>query len=112
MFENVGTYVSTVRVELLEREAALEALAQAHAAAAGGSGRAVVISGEPGIGKTALVRRFLDDLEDGARVLFGTLRRPLDPTSAWPVPRPGGKRLAGLGEALAAGAPPHEIQIC
>ena len=84
MFENVGTYVSTVRVELLEREAALETLAQAHAAAAAGAGRAVGISGEPGIGKTALVRRFLDDLEDGARVLFGTcddlsIARPLGP---------------------------------
>jgi len=45
MFENVGTYVSTVRVELLERDAALETLAQAHAAAAAGAGRAVGISG-------------------------------------------------------------------
>jgi len=110
MFENVGTYVSTVRVELLEREAALETLAQAHAAAAGGSGRAVGISGEPGIGKTALVRRFLDDLEDGARVLFGScddlsIARPLGPFRDL-----AGSVSPGLREALAAGAPPHEIQ--
>ena len=110
MFENVGTYVSTVRVELLEREAALETLAQAHAAAARGQGRAVGISGEPGIGKTSLVRRFLDDLGDRARSLLGTcddlsIARPLGPF----------RDLAGsvspdLRDALAGGAPPHEIQ--
>jgi predicted ATPase/DNA-binding CsgD family transcriptional regulator len=110
MFENVGTYVSTVRVELLEREGALETLARAHAAAASGTGRAVGISGEPGIGKTSLVRRFLDDLDDGARVLVGTcddlsIARPLGPL----------RDLAGsvsptLRDALAAGGPPHEIQ--
>ena len=109
MFDPVGTYVSTVRVELLEREAPLETLAQAHAAAASGEGRAVGISGEPGIGKTSLVRRFLDDLDGGARVLTGTcddlsIARPLGPF----------RDLAGsvspaLADALAAGAPPHDI---
>ena len=98
------------RVELLEREAALETLAQAHASAAAGAGRAVGISGEPGIGKTALVRRFLDDLEDGARVLFGTcddlsIARPLGPFRDL-----AGSVSPGLRDALAAGAPPHEIQ--
>ena len=102
--------MSTVRVGLLEREAALETLAEAHAAAARGEGRAVAISGEPGIGKTSLVRRFLDDLDDGARVLLGTcddlsIARPLGPFRDFV-----GSVSASLGEALAAGAPPHEIQ--
>jgi predicted ATPase/DNA-binding CsgD family transcriptional regulator len=110
MFENVGTYVSTVRVELLEREAALATLAQAHAAAARGEGRAVGISGEPGIGKTALVRRFLADLEDGARALLGTcddlsIARPLGPFRDLT-----GSVSPDLREALAAGAPLYEIQ--
>jgi hypothetical protein len=35
-------------VELLERDEALAALAEAHASAARGNGRAVVVSGEPG----------------------------------------------------------------
>ena len=102
--------MSTVRVELLERESALETLAQAHTAAGSGHGRAVGISGEPGIGKTALVQRFLADLGDGARVLVGAC----DDLS---IARPLGafRDLAGgvspeLGDALAAGAPPHEIQ--
>ncbi len=101
--------MSTVRVELLEREAPLEALARAHAAAASGEGRAVGISGEPGIGKTSLVRRFLDGLNSGARVLTGTcddlsIARPLGPFRDL-----AGSVSPGLANALAAGAPPHEI---
>ena len=110
MFENVGTYVSTVRVELLERDTALQTLADAHASATRGDGRAVGISGEPGIGKTSLVRRFLDDLDDDARVLVGScddlsIARPLGPFRDL-----AGSVSPGLGHALGAGAPPHEIQ--
>ena len=70
-------------MDLLEREAALAALAEARASAARGEGRMVSISGEPGIGKTSLVRRFAGDLDDG-RVLIGTcddlsIPRPLGP---------------------------------
>jgi DNA-binding CsgD family transcriptional regulator/tetratricopeptide (TPR) repeat protein len=97
-------------VELLERDSALAALAEARAAAGRGEGRMVCISGEPGIGKTSLVRRFVDDLEGGARVLLGTC----DDLS---IPRPLGpfRDLAGsvspaLDNALAAGAAPHDIQ--
>src|SRR3954469_10550447 len=69
----------------------------------------VSVSGEPGIGKTSLVRRFADGLDEG-RVLLGTC----DDLS---IPRPLGpfRDLAGsvspeLEEALAAGAAPHRIQ--
>ncbi len=97
-------------MELLERESALDTLADAHAAAARGAGRAVAISGEPGIGKTSLVRRFLDDLDEDARLLLGTcddlsIARPLGPFRDL-----AGSVSAGLKEALAAGAPPHDIQ--
>jgi len=97
-------------VELLERDLALSALAEARAAAAGGSGRMVAVSGEPGIGKTALLRRFADELGPEARVLRGTC----DDLS---IPRPLGpfRDLAGdvspeLEDAIAAGADPHDIQ--
>jgi predicted ATPase len=39
-------------MELLERGEALAALAEARDAAARGAGRAVLVSGEPGIGKS------------------------------------------------------------
>jgi predicted ATPase/DNA-binding CsgD family transcriptional regulator len=102
--------MSTVRVELLEREAALETLARAYASAARGEGRAVGISGEPGVGKTSVVRRFLVDLEDGARVLVGacddlSIARPLGPLRDLT-----GSVSPALRDALTAGAPPHEIQ--
>ena len=97
-------------MELLERDEALAALAGARAAAAEGTGRVVFVSGEPGIGKTSLVTRFLRDLDAGARVLVGTC----DDLS---IPRPLGpfRDLVGgvspaLEDALAAGAAPHDIQ--
>src|SRR5215218_1839019 len=97
-------------VKLLERDRALAALAEANAAAARGQGRIVCVSGEPGIGKTSLVKRFVEGLGDDARVLVGTC----DDLS---IPRPLGpfRDLAGsvsdeLESALGAGAAPDAIQ--
>ena len=44
--------------ELLEREHSLEALREAFAESTAGRGRLVLVSGEPGVGKTALLKRF------------------------------------------------------
>jgi DNA-binding CsgD family transcriptional regulator len=98
-------------VELLEREEALAALADARDSAARGAGRVVFVTGEPGIGKTSLVTRFAQEQADsGARVLFGTC----DDLS---IPRPLGafRDLVGtvsrpLEKALAEGAASHRIQ--
>ena len=97
-------------MELLERDTALATLTEAWEAAARGEGRAVFVTGEPGIGKTSLVGRFLRDLDSSARALVGTC----DDLS---IPRPFGpiRDLVGcvspaLEEALASGAAPHEIQ--
>ena len=49
------------RVDLLEREAALAALSEAYAEVQSGSGRLVFVSGDAGIGKTALIRAFCAD---------------------------------------------------
>lgn len=96
-------------MDLLEREGALAALAEARAAAARGEGRFVLITGEPGIGKTSLVTRFVRDLGPENRVLFGTcddlsIARPLGPFRdlAADVSPP-------LADAIAAGAPPQEL---
>jgi DNA-binding CsgD family transcriptional regulator/tetratricopeptide (TPR) repeat protein len=97
-------------VDLLERDTALATLAEAWEAAGQGEGRAVFVTGEPGIGKTSLVGRFLSDLGPDARVLVGTC----DDLS---IPRPFGpiRDLAGcvsplLEQALSASVPPYEIQ--
>src|SRR5579859_6038914 len=69
---------------LLERDALLsrldEMLEQAHA----GNGRTVLVSGEAGIGKTALVERFVERQRSTTRTLWGACEalftpRPLGP---------------------------------
>jgi DNA-binding CsgD family transcriptional regulator/tetratricopeptide (TPR) repeat protein len=80
----VTPIAATVTTELLEREAPLRVLAAALDEAARGCGSAVLVSGEPGIGKSALVTSFATDRAATSRVLFGicddlAIPRPLGP---------------------------------
>ena len=73
----------TVDMELLEREPSLALLAGYAAEARHGDGRLVVLGGEAGVGKTALLERFQHDLPD-ARWSWGACDglftpRPLGP---------------------------------
>jgi predicted ATPase/DNA-binding CsgD family transcriptional regulator len=97
-------------VELLEREEALATLAEARESAAHGRGRVVLVTGEPGIGKTALVERFVRDLGDGARVLLGTCDDLSIPRPLGPIRDLVGAVSPELEAALAAGASPHDVQ--
>ena len=96
-------------VELLERDGALATLAEARGAAARGEGRAVFVSGEPGIGKTSLVNRFVRDLEPDARLLLGSCDDLSIPRPLGPFRDLAGSVSPGLEEALVAGAPSHEV---
>jgi len=95
--------------ELLERSDALSTLADSLAAVTGtGRGQLVLVSGEAGVGKTALLRRFSDDNRGSARILWGSC----DPLF---TPRPLGPLLdvaevAGgeLAEVVQEGRP-HEV---
>src|SRR5262245_375056 len=76
--------VMSTEWELLERETELEALTKGLADAAEGRGGLVVVAGEAGIGKSALVARFLDVIDGAARPLVGlcddlSIPRPLAP---------------------------------
>lgn len=89
---------------LLGREAELAVLDAAATAAFAGRGRAVVVNGEPGIGKTALVRRFAD-LAAAAGAAVAWARCPESATDAPFRPlRAIADQLeaAGTGVALAA----------
>ena len=86
-------------MELLERDDALAALAEAREAAALGHGRVVFVTGEPGIGKPSLAARVVDGLEPGARVLVGTC----DDLS---IPRP----LGALRDLVGSVSPPLELR--
>ncbi|HSK16293.1 MAG TPA: AAA family ATPase [Gaiellaceae bacterium] len=97
-------------MELLEREGALATLAEAREAAARGDGRVVLVTGEPGIGKTSLVTRFLGDLDAEARVLLGTCDDLSIPRPLGPIRDLAGSVSKPFATALTTGAPPHEIQ--
>jgi DNA-binding CsgD family transcriptional regulator len=80
---------------LLEREAALAELGAPARALRGGAGRVVLLRGEAGVGKTAVIARFSAGLDATVQVLRGWC----DPLAA---PRPLGPlldALAGLGGA-------------
>ena len=69
---------------LLERETHLSELRQALGDATAGRGRTVLVTGEAGIGKTALVEQFIRGIQSEARVLWGACEalftpRPLGP---------------------------------
>jgi len=97
-------------MDLLERESALDVLIAARNDAARGEGRVVFVTGEPGIGKTSLVTRFVDDLGPDARVLLGTCDDLSIPRPLGPIRDLAGAVSEPLERALASGALAHEVQ--
>ena len=80
----VGAAANVDAADLLEREHELETLASALADAGRGQGRLLLLRGEAGVGKTALVRRFCERESGTSRVLWGVCDplftpRPLGP---------------------------------
>lgn len=95
-------------MDLLERSAQLAELSGELAAAAT-SGRVVLVAGEAGIGKSALVRWFGERHAADARFLLGTCDPLLTPRALGPlhdIARRTGGPLAGL---LAAGSPREQL---
>jgi len=89
---------------LLERDVALAALEDALAQARAGAGRIVLVSGEAGIGKTALVRHVARASEDRARFLWGTCDPLLTPRALGPVHDIARDAGGELAHTLAGGA--------
>ncbi|MGH2617656.1 MAG: AAA family ATPase, partial [Thermomicrobiales bacterium] len=96
-------------MELLERAPYLTELSDLLRQAAAGQGCLVLLGGEAGVGKTALVRRFSEDVATSARLLSGSC----DPLS---TPRPLGPVLdiaATVGGELnllaTSAAPRHQL---
>src|SRR5262245_24372668 len=70
---------------LLERDRTLEALERAVADAAAGQGSVALVTGEPGIGKTTLVRAFADGAAGRARVLLSACDDLMAPRTLGPL---------------------------
>jgi predicted ATPase len=70
---------------LLERDRTLEALERAVADAAGGRGSVALVTGEPGIGKTTLVRTFAAGAAERARVLLSACDDLMAPRTLGPL---------------------------
>lgn len=94
--------------DLVERDEPLATLKAAYEAAASGHGQVALVSGEPGIGKTALVSRFAADLPDG-HVLWGACDDLLTPRPLGPLRDIAGGVSAPLKSMIIDGTAPHEI---
>lgn len=69
---------------MLEREQSLDVLRRAVESAGSGAGAFVVVAGEAGIGKTALVRSFADECRASTRVLIGVCDDLITPPAFGP----------------------------
>jgi DNA-binding CsgD family transcriptional regulator len=96
--------------ELLEREQALATLAEPLARVGASSGGSLVlIGGEAGVGKTALLRRFADEHERPARFLWGACDALFTPSPLGPFLEIA-ETVGGELQALIAGdAMPHQV---
>ena len=90
-------------VQLLEREASLAALAGYAREARHGDGRLVLVVGEAGIGKSALVEQLRNDLPD-ARWLWGACDGLFTPRPLGPLFDLAGQLGGELDELCRAGA--------
>jgi DNA-binding CsgD family transcriptional regulator/tetratricopeptide (TPR) repeat protein len=101
--------VSAEARPLLERDALLEALRSALEEATAGSGRLVFVSGEAGVGKTALVRAFAERETRPRGVLWGACDALFTPRPLSPfldiAPAVGGE----LEELVRERARPHDV---
>lgn len=95
-------------MELLEREAFLDALAEYAREARQGDGRLVLISGESGIGKTALLEEFQHRLK-GARSLWGACDGLLTPRPLGPLFDIGAQLDGELATLCRQGAPRDQL---
>jgi DNA-binding CsgD family transcriptional regulator len=95
-------------VHLLERAALLDELG-AVLEETSAAGRVVLIAGEAGIGKSALVRRFAERTSGRARFLHGACDPLLTPRALGPLHDLGREVGGRLADLLAAGSPREQL---
>ena len=93
--------------ELLEREPFLAAVHDALSASAQGEGQLLLVAGEAGVGKTALVRAFARD--SGTRVLEGACDALFTPRPLAPIADVAARVGGPLEELVARGARAYAV---
>lgn len=95
---------------LVERDAAFDELARLLASVVqGGSGITLLVTGEAGIGKTALLRRFCDQQASSTRVLWGACDALFTPRPLGPMADIAEVVGGELQQLVRAGARAHEV---
>lgn len=102
-----GRAVSLVLVERDDHLAALRDLLAA--VVTGRQGRLVLIRGEAGIGKTALVRRFCEEQQLPTRILWGACEGLFTPPALGPLVDIAHNSGGRLEELIGRGGLPHEV---
>ena len=96
--------------ELLERSDHLSTLTESLAAIAGTArGQLVLVSGEAGVGKTALLRRFCDDHRSSARILWGACDPLFTPRPLGPLLDVAEASGGELADVVQGGGNPHAV---
>ena len=95
------------RAPLLEREDPLARLRAGVVEAASGSGRLVLLTGEAGVGKSAVVEQAGDDAD--VRVWAGWCERLFTPRPLGPLADLASDAVGPLAEVVGRGAPVHEV---
>ena len=96
-------------MDLLERASLLEELSGVLAATAADGGRVVLLAGEAGIGKSALVKRFTERQSADARFLLGACDPLLTPRALGPLHDIARQTDGRLAELLASGGPREAV---
>ena len=94
---------------LLERDHVLTELLDAYDRATVGNGRLVLVAGEAGVGKTALVRRFGEELPNATILLGGGCDPLLTPRPLGPFLELASMAPERLAEAVEAGGDAHDV---
>ena len=96
-------------VQLLEREHPLEVLAERAHHAVAGRGGVVLVAGEAGIGKTVLLRAFVERVRATAQPLWGMCDSLSTPRPLGPLRDVADELGAPVSDLLHGTAAPHEI---
>jgi DNA-binding CsgD family transcriptional regulator len=94
---------------LLEREDSLAALHGAYSAARAGSGGLMLVAGEAGVGKTALVRAFSDGANSSSRILEGACDPLFAPCPLSPFADLAAETGGVLAQVLAEGGSARDV---